>query len=59
MRQPGAGACATMRRTMLDPNRDPPAAALDGLPLLCSTPAAWAALAAADLRAFLSDHAVC
>lgn len=33
--------------------------ALDGLPLLGPTPAAWASLAAGDLRAFLSDHAVC
>jgi tRNA-(ms[2]io[6]A)-hydroxylase len=29
------------------------------LPLLSETPAAWAELAAADLPAFLSDHAVC
>jgi tRNA-(ms[2]io[6]A)-hydroxylase len=29
------------------------------LPLLSATPAAWAELAAANLPAFLSDHAVC
>jgi tRNA-(ms[2]io[6]A)-hydroxylase len=29
------------------------------LPLLSRTPETWAPLAAADLRAFLSDHAVC
>jgi len=34
-------------------------AALDGLPMLSPTPENWAAIAAADLRAFLSDHAVC
>jgi len=43
----------------LDSSTVPPPAALDGLPLLCATPAAWARLAASDLRAFLSDHAVC
>jgi tRNA-(ms[2]io[6]A)-hydroxylase len=37
----------------------PRSAALDELPLLRATPAAWAGLAAADLRTFLSDHAVC
>ena len=32
---------------------------LADLPLLVATPAPWAALAAANLPAFLSDHAVC
>src|SRR6187200_2264917 len=37
----------------------PASAALDGLPLLHPTAPSWAALAAGDLRTFLSDHAVC
>ena len=37
----------------------PASEALDGLPLLLPTEPSWAALAAADLRTFLSDHAVC